>query len=204
MICFFEIFQFCGVQVFEVWPSDFWDFLGGFCYVRPPFLILLVWIFSLSLYLVLIKVYWVFSKKQLLVSLILYYIYILVVSISSPKFGYFLTSISLGCACFVFDLTFWRAFELLVFDLFDLFMQALSVMNFPLRAAFIVSLKFVYAVCSFFLNSRMSLISLFLPWLKSFIFHEFEGFLLFPLLKSNFNPWWSDECRWLCQFYCIF
>jgi hypothetical protein len=44
------------------------------------------------------------------------------------------------------------------------FLEALRAMSFPLRNAFIVSHKFGYVAPSLSLNSKMSLISLFLPW----------------------------------------
>jgi hypothetical protein len=45
----------------------------------------------------------------------------------------------------------------------DSFLEALRVISFPLRTAFIVSHKFGYVVASFSLNSKNSLIS--------FLFH---------------------------------
>jgi hypothetical protein len=73
-------------------------------------------------------------------------------------------------------------------------MKALSAMNFPLYTTFIVSHNFEYAVPPISLNSRKSLISVFLPWhsdywVKSYsVSIEYVGFLLFHLLKSSFNP----------------
>jgi hypothetical protein len=52
-----------------------------------------------------------------------------------------------------------------VYALSSFFLEALRAMSFPLRTAFIVSHKFGYAVPSFSLNSKKSLISsLLLPW----------------------------------------
>ena len=48
MVHFFQNFQFCEVQVFEVWPNDSLDFLGGCCYV-PIFISCLVKFVILSL-----------------------------------------------------------------------------------------------------------------------------------------------------------
>ena len=45
----------------------------------------------------------------------------------------------------------------------NFFMGALSGMKYPPTTAFIVSHKFGYVVCSFLLNSKKSLIFLFLP-----------------------------------------
>jgi hypothetical protein len=53
--------------------------------------------------------------------------------------------------------------KLLVCALSIFFLEALRAMSFPLRNAFIVSHKFGYVVASFSLNSKKSLISLFLP-----------------------------------------
>ena len=89
--------------------------------------------------------------------------------------------------------------KLLVWDLSNIFMKALSVINFPLNTGFIVSRKFKQILPSFSLNFRKSLISFFIYSLtnsslsrKLFCFHEYMGFLLFLLLlKSSHNPWWS-------------
>ena len=85
-------------------------------------------------------------------------------------------------------------------------------MNFPLSTAFIVSHKFGYDVSTFSLNSRKSLISFFISSLTKlslsrelFSFHEYVGFLMFLLLlKSSFNPWWSDKIQLFFQFYCMY
>jgi hypothetical protein len=53
--------------------------------------------------------------------------------------------------------------KLLVCALSSFFLEALRAMSFPLRNAFIVSNKFGNVVASFSLNSKKSLISLFLP-----------------------------------------
>ena len=50
--------------------------------------------------------------------------------------------------------------------LFPVFLEALRSISFPLSTACIVSHKFGYVVPSFSLNSKRSLISLFLPWLS--------------------------------------
>ena len=47
-------------------------------------------------------------------------------------------------------------------SLSSFFLEALRVMSFPLRTAFIVSHKFGYVVDSFSLNSKKSLISFFI------------------------------------------
>jgi hypothetical protein len=74
-------------------------------------------------------------------------------------------------------------------------------MSFPLSTAFIVSHKFGYTVTSFSLNSKMSLISFFIPSLKSYHCVEYcsdstfmWGFyclLLFflLLLKTSLSLW---------------
>jgi hypothetical protein len=55
------------------------------------------------------------------------------------------------------------AVKLLVYAHSSFFLEVLRDMNFSLRTAFIVSCKFGYVVTSFPLNSKKSLISLFLP-----------------------------------------
>ena len=54
--------------------------------------------------------------------------------------------------------------KLLVYVLSHFFVEALRAISFPLSSAFIVSHKFGYVVASFSLNSKKSLISLFLSW----------------------------------------
>jgi hypothetical protein len=98
----------------------------------------------------------------------------------SPEFDYFLPSTPFGLisarsliiSCRLLLLgkfasscsrAFRGAVKLLVYDLYSFFFEALRAMSFPLRTAFIVSHKFGYVVASFLLNSKKSLISLFLP-----------------------------------------
>lgn len=68
-------------------------------------------------------------------------------------------------------------------------MEALSALNCPLSTAFIMSHRFRYVVPSFLLNSRKSLISLFLSWpsgysIELFSFLKSVGFVLFLLLLN--------------------
>ena len=87
--------------------------------------------------------------------------------------------------------------KLLICALSSFFLEALRAMSFPLRNAFIVSHKFGYVVASFSLNSKKSLVSLFIPSLTKlslkrvlFSFHVNVGFLLFMLLlKISLSPW---------------
>jgi len=53
--------------------------------------------------------------------------------------------------------------EVHLYALSSVFLEALTALSFPLSTAFIVSHKFGYVVPSFPLNSKKSLISLFLP-----------------------------------------
>jgi hypothetical protein len=84
-----------------------------------------------------------------------------------------------------------------VYGLSSFFLAALRAMSFPLRNAFIVSYKYGYVVASFSLNSKKSLISLFISSLTKlsfsrvlFSFHMNVGFLLFMLLlKISLSPW---------------
>ena len=94
-----------------------------------------------------------------------------------------------------------RAFKcsvkLIMHGLSNFFLEALGAMSFPLRNAFIVSHKFGNVVASFSLNSKMSLISFFIPSLTKvslrrvlFSFHVNVGFLFFILLlKISLSPW---------------
>ena len=53
--------------------------------------------------------------------------------------------------------------ELLMYAVSIFFLQVLRAMSFPLRTVFILSHKFGYGVASFSLNSKNSLLFLFLP-----------------------------------------
>lgn len=107
----------------------------------------------------------IFSKKQLLDLLILYivlFVYNWLISALSLTNSYclLLLGIFTSFCCW----TFRCAVKVVVWDLFSFSMKAFSAMDFSLSIAFIVSQRFGYAVPSFLLNSRKSLISLFLPW----------------------------------------
>ena len=175
------------------------------------FLILLIWILSLWLLVSLAKdlsILLIFLKESALGfvdSLSLFLID------RFQPWVYFLTSTSFGCVCFSFFPRVFRcAFKLL--ELFNFFKKALNAMNLCFSTSFIVSQKFGYDVPSFSLNSRESLTSFFISsptqWSLSrelSSFHELVGFMVFVLLmKSSFNPWWSDKIQWLFQFCCIF
>ena len=67
---------------------------------------------------------------------------------------------SLVCLLLLFFLSF-QVYKLLVWELLNFFMEALSAMNFPLNTAFTVSHKFGYVVTSLSLNFRQFLISFF-------------------------------------------
>ena len=72
------------------------------------------------------------------------------------------------------------------------FLEALRAMRFPFRTAFIVSHKFDYVVASFSINSKKSLVSLFIYSLSGVLlsFNVYVGFLLFMLLlKISLSPW---------------
>ena len=89
-----------------------------------------------------------------------------------------------------------HAVKLLVYALSSFFLKVLRTMSFLLSTAFIVSHKFGYVVSSFVLNTKWSLISLFLPW---------PGYLLILLLsKTTLNLWWSDRIMGLinCSYIC--
>jgi hypothetical protein len=120
------------------------------------FLILLIRILSLCPLVCLAKgicILLIFSKNHLLVySLNSSFSFYLVDSI--PEFDYFLLS---RCA-----------FKLLLYALSSFFLEALRAMSFPLRNSLIVSHKFGYVVASFSLNSKMSLISLFISSLPNY------------------------------------
>jgi hypothetical protein len=81
-------------------------------------------------------------------------------------------------------------------------MEAFSTMNLPLNTAFIMSYAFGYAVPSFSLNLRTSLIFFFISFLSQrslsrelFTFHDYVGFLVFLSLKAGFKPWSSDKIQ---------
>ena len=92
----------------------------------------------------------------------------------------------------------------------NFFMKALSTVYFPLSSSFIVSHKFGDAMQSFSLN--LGIFNFFLyfcldlvviPW-RDVQFPLVIGFLLFLLLKSSFNPWWSDRIQGVISiFLCL-
>ena len=101
---------------------------------------------------------------------------------------YFLLLIPLGCICFFFFYSFLVCVKLLVRDLFNFFMMALSAMNFPLATISIVLHKFGCLLPLLSLNSRKFYFFIFaltqLLFNKElFKFHQFVGFLL--LLKTQ-------------------
>jgi hypothetical protein len=131
------------------------------------FLILLIRLLSLCPLVSLAKglsLLLIFSTNQLLV-----WMNVCIVLFAST---WFISALSLNISCPILPLgefaSFWsRAFrctvKLLVYALSSFFLEALRAMGFPLCTAFIVSHKFGYVVASFSLNSKKSLISLFLP-----------------------------------------
>ena len=171
IIHFIQIFQFC-------WKYSFvWDLIISFwissVYVvisSCSFLILFIWILYLCPLVSLAKVLsilLIFSKNQLLALLIL--CRVLFVSI------WLISALSLIISCHLLLLGVFSSFcsrtlrwaiELLVYHFSNFFKEALRAMSFALSTAFIVPHKFGYVVPSFLLNSKMSLISLFLPWLS--------------------------------------
>ena len=98
------------------------------------------------------------------------------------------------------------AVKLLVWDLCNFFIKALSVNDFPLSAAFIVSHKFRNVVHLFSLNTRKSLMFffLFLSWpsdhsLRSYSVSCGRRFSIASfVLQSIFSP------RWLTRTECYF
>ena len=68
----------------------------------------------------------------------------------------------------------------------------------------IVSHRFPYSVYSFSLNSRKSLIFLFMLWK---FFHSVNSFSVYKILLyvlflvSSFNPWWSSRIQWVISFF---
>ena len=105
-----------------------------------------------------------FSKNQILVWLIL----CIVLFYST----WLISALSLIISCLLLLLGEFASFcsrafrsvvKLLVCALSSFFLEALRAMSFPIRNAFIVSHKFGYILASFSLNSKKSLIFLFLP-----------------------------------------
>ena len=87
-----------------------------------------------------------------------------------------------------------------------------QIYEFPFSNDFIESHKLGYIVALFSLNSKMSLISFFIPSLTKvslkrllFIFNVNVGFPLFMLLlKINQpSPWWSDSMLWTIAIFFI-
>jgi hypothetical protein len=146
------------------------DFLiSSVSVVTSPFsfLILLIWILSLCHLVSLAKgfsILLIFSKNQLLVLLIL--CIVLFVStwlISALSLIIFCHLLLLGVFPSFCSRGFRCAVRLRMYALSSFLLEALKAMSFPLSTAFIVAPKFGYVVPSFSLNSKKSLITLYLP-----------------------------------------
>jgi hypothetical protein len=130
------------------------------------FLILLIRILSLCPLVSLVKglsILLVFSNKPtpgLVDSLYSSFCLYLVISALSLIISYYL--LLLGEFASFSSRAFRCAIKLLVYSLSSFSLAELRVMSFPLRTASIVSHKFGYVVASLSLNSKKSLISLFL------------------------------------------
>ena len=122
--------------------------------VISPFsiLILLIWILSLCPLVSLAKglsILIIFSKNQLLVLLILRIVlFISTWLISGLSWIISCCLLLLGEFAYFCSRAFRCAVKLLVYALFNFFLEALRAMRFLLTTAFIVSHKFVYAVSS--------------------------------------------------------
>jgi hypothetical protein len=145
----------------------FWICSGSVVMSPFSFLILLIRMLSLCPLVSVAKglsILLIFSKNQLLVWLILCIVLFvsnwlisalsLIISCGPLLLGEFASFYSRAFRC---------AVNLLVCALSSFFWVALRAMSFPLRTAFILSHKFGYVVASFSVNSKKSLISLFLP-----------------------------------------
>ena len=164
------------------------DFFSVYCYISLSFLIFLV--ISLCVLVSLDKslsILLIFSKNQLFVSLIFLYCSLCFCFIDcNPEFDYFLTSTHPTLA-FSFSFRAYRCVvNLILWEISNLIMNALSAMNIPRKTVFNVFFILGYAAHSLSLNSRKSLSSFFISALfqllfrkELFSFHEFVGFLLF-------------------------
>jgi hypothetical protein len=106
----------------------------------------------------------IFKKKELLFWLILCIVIFVSTWLISALIWLLLAIYSSWVNLLPLVWTFRCAVKLLVYALYSFLLKSLRVMIFPLRTAFIVSHKFGYVVASFSLNSKKSLISLFLSW----------------------------------------
>ena len=145
---------------------------------------------------------WLILCRVLFVSTWLIWTLSLIISCCLLLLGEFASFCSRAFRCSV---------KLLVYGLSSFFLEALRVMTFPLRNAFILYHKFGYVVVSFSLNSKKSLISLFLSSLTKesvswvlFGFHVNVGFLEFMwLLKISLGPWWSDRMHRIISIFFV-
>ena len=168
-------------------------------------MILLIWILSLCPLVCLAKqfsILLIFSKNQLLVLLIPY----IVCFVSTWLIS--VLSLIISCHLLLLDVFvsfYYSAFrctvKLVVYALTSFFLEALRTMSFSLSTSLIVSHKFGCALLPFSLNSKKSLIFVFIPSLTKvslrrvlFCFHVNVGFVLFMLfLKMSLSPWWSER-----------
>ena len=131
------------------------------------FLVLLIWVLSLCLLVSLAKGLSILWCSQRTISWVywffIFYLFLI----------YWFLTLNLIISCHLlllgmfasFHSRAFRCFKLLVWDLSNVLMKALSAMNFPFSTAFIVSHKFGYVVPSFSLKSKKSLLSLFISFL---------------------------------------
>ena len=124
---------------------------------------MLIWILSLFPLVSLTKGLSVYLNQLLLVLILCIVLFVSNWLISALSLTISCLLLLLGMLASFCSRAFRRAVKLLVWDLSKFFMKALSAMDFPCNTAFIVSHKLGYDVPSFSLNSRKSLISLFLP-----------------------------------------
>jgi hypothetical protein len=175
--------------------------------VMSPFSFLILLIRILSLYPLIsmakgLSILLIFSKNQLLVWVILcivLFVYIWLISALSLSI--------FSCLHFLSEFASFHSracrypVNLLMYAFSRFFFEELQEMSFPLRTAFFVSHKFGYAVASFSLYSKKSLIYFFIFSLTKsslsrvlFSFHVYiyiyVGFLLFMLfLKISLSLW---------------
>jgi hypothetical protein len=168
-----------------------------FVVISPfSFLILLIWVFDV---LILVKfvtglsILFIFSKNQLFVLLILYMVFLkkfFSVSISALIY-HFSPSACLGFSLCLFFRSFRCSIKLLIWDLSLFSIDILMTVNFPLRAAFVVSHRFWMFLFSFALNYRNFFISFLISsktqWLLSNVLVNFQFMHIFYCAFVEFH-----------------
>jgi hypothetical protein len=191
--------------VFQVVPNDSQDFVHVHCDCPLSFLILLIWVFSLLIFVRVARdssILFTFSKNQLFVSLILVWCFCSPFCWSQLIFYFPLLLLVLGLGCFCFCMSLrcsTRSFTLHHSMVFNMCFHGY-------KHSFVVSYRFWQILIKFqelFISSFISSLPHW-SWHMFFSFHVFEYFLYFFFLVLLLFCCGNTISRGLFQFSYIF